>query len=211
VEQVLMSDFADIYPLVFTQGRVLERNGRTLTFTLAPAGRVSLPSGRIVACDPLTTSDLEPFVQAVIPGRYIVDLALMREKGKGELVAMARVRFTSKQPAVWVMALRKGEKMSSLGPGGYYGYTSESGTGAFMDATAFETADFAHHDDIDALLVELTGNYQPYRYWMEYPLDRRMNVVMFSSGDGEGRYASYFGIDDGGDVCALVTDFNLLK
>ena len=206
-----MSDFADIYPLVFTQGRVLERNGRTLTFTLAPAGRVSLPSGRIVACDPLTTSDLEPFVQAVIPGRYIVDLALMREKGKGELVAMARVRFTSKQPAVWVMALRKGEKMSSLGPGGYYGYTSESGTGAFMDATAFETADFAHHDDIDALLVELTGNYQPYRYWMEYPLDRRMNVVMFSSGDGEGRYASYFGIDDGGDVCALVTDFNLLK
>jgi hypothetical protein len=60
------------------------------------------------------------------------------------------------------------------------------------------------------LLLELTGNYEPYRYWMEYPLDRRMNVVMFSSGEGEGRYASYFGIDAGGDVCALVTDFNLL-
>jgi hypothetical protein len=206
-----MSDIAEIYPLAFTHGRVLERNGRTLTFAVAPVGRVSLPSGRIVACDPLVTLDLEPFVQAVIPGRYIVDLALMREEGKGEQVAMARVRFTSRQPAVWVMALRKGEKLSSLGPGGYFGYTSESGTGAFLDATAFETADFAHLENIDDLLLDLTGNYQPYRYWMEYTLDRRLNVVMFSSGPGAGRYGSYFGIDANGDVCALVTDFNLIS
>jgi hypothetical protein len=206
-----MSDIAEIYPLAFTQGRVLERNGRTLSFAVAPVGRVSLPSGRIVACDPLITLDLDPFLQAVIPGRYTVDLALMREKGKGEQVAMARVRFTSRQPTVWVMALRKGEKLSTLGPGGYFGYTSESGTGAFLDATAFETADFAHLDTIDDLLVELTGNYQPYRYWMEHTLDRRLNVVMFSSGQGAGRYASYFGIDANGDVCALVTDFKLIE
>ena len=45
---------------------------------------------------------------------------------------------------------------------------------------------------------------------MEYPLDRRLNVVMFSSGQGAGTYASYFGIDVAGDVCVLVTDFQLV-
>jgi hypothetical protein len=205
-----MSDIADIYPLVFTQGRMLELNGRTTSFAVTPVGRVSLPSGRIVACDPLTVADADPFVQAVIPGRYTVDLSLMREPGKGERVAMARVRFTNRQPAVWVMALRRGENLDTLGTGGYFGYTSDSGTGAFMDSAAVETADFASLEDIDELLLALTENYQPHRFWMEYPLDRRLNVVLFSSGQGAGRYASYFGIDADGDVCALVTDFSLI-
>ena len=79
-----------------------------------------------------------------------------------------------------------------------------------LDAGAASQADLAHHEDIDSLLVLLTSNYQPHRYWMEHPLDRRLNVVMFSSGQGAGSYASYFGIDDAGDVCVLVTDFQLV-
>ena len=80
-----------------------------------------------------------------------------------------------------------------------------------MDAEAVSQADFAHLEDIDALLLQLTENYKPHRYWMEHPLDRRHNVVMFSAGLGEGSYASYFGIDDAGDICTLVTDFQLLQ
>lgn len=206
----LMADIGEIYAVVYSHGRTIERDGRTLSFAVVTAGRVSLPSGQIVACDPLTAGDRAPFVQTVLPGRYPVDLALMRTEKGVEKVAMARIKFTSKQPAVWVMALHKGEDPAALKPGGYYGYKSDSGTGAFMDMKAASQADFAHLDDIDSLLVELTSNYQPHRYWMEQPLDRRHNVVMFSSGEGAGSYASYFGIDDAGDVCALVTDFQLV-
>ena len=79
-----------------------------------------------------------------------------------------------------------------------------------MDAGASSLADFVHLDDIDTLLADLTANYTSHRYWMEQPLDRRHNIVMFSSGHGEGSYGSYFGIDKEGDTCVLVTDFNLL-
>lgn len=205
-----MADIAETYPIVFTRGRTIERDGRTLSFAVTTAGRVSLPTGQIVACDPLTTERCPPFIQTVLPGRYAVDLALVRSADAAESVAMARVKFTSRQPAVWVMALRKGENPGALASGDYFGYRSESGTGAFMDAGAASQADLAHHEDIDSLLVSLTSNYQPHRYWMEYPLDRRLNVVMFSSGQGAGSYASYFGIDDAGDVCVLVTDFQLV-
>lgn len=209
-----MSDFADIadiYPIVYTQGRTIERDDSTLTFTVATAGRVSLPSGRIVTCDPLTAGRRSSFIQTVLPGRYPVDLALMRSGSGGERVAMARIKFTSRQPLVWVMALRKGEDQATLASGDYFGYNTESGTGAFMDDEAVSKVDFAHLDDIDPLLASLTSNYQPHRYWMEHPLDRRLNVVMFSSGQGAGSYASYFGIDDAGDICTLVTDFQLLS
>ncbi len=205
-----MADIAETYAVAFTHGRTIEREDHTLSFSVVTAGRVSLPSGRIVACDPLTAGPCPPFIQSVLPGRYDVDLSLLRSPAAGERIAMARVKFTSGRPAVWVMALHKGEDLKKLSPGGYFGYPSDSGTGAFMDAAAVSQADFAHLDEIDVLLVALTENYQPQRYWMEQSLDRRHNVVMFSTGDGAGTYPSYFGIDDEGDICTLVTDFRLL-
>lgn len=205
-----MADIAKTYEIAYAQGRTIEVDDQTLSFSVTTAGRVSLPSGHIVACDPLTAGPCPPFIQSVLPGRYDVDLSLMRSPGAGERIAMARIKFTTRQPAVWVMALTKGEDLKKLSPGGYYGYQAESGTAAFMDADAVSQADFAHLDDIDVLLVTLTENYKPQRYWLEQALNRRLNVVMFSSGDGPGSYPSYFGIDDEGDVCTLVTDFRLL-
>jgi len=203
-------DIAELYTAAFRQGRTLSDEGRTLTFSVVPIGLLSLPSGRIVASDPLTAGHPEPFVQTVIPGRYLVELSLARDGKGAERVAMARIKFTGRQPEVWVMALNKGQSQSELPAGGFWGYRSDSGTGAFMDANAASRADFAYLDDIDSLLLELTANYKPYRYWLEVPLDRRHNVVMFSSGEGEGSYPSYFGIDEAGDICALVTDFQLI-
>lgn len=205
-----MEHLATLYPLAFGQGRELEADGERWTFSVARAGEISLPSGRVVACDPLVSGPRDPFLQAVRPGRYAVDLALARGATGGERVALARVRFTAREPAVWVMALRRGEKEAALGAGRTFGYTADSGTGCFMDAQTAVTHDLAARDDIDAILEELTANYRPQRYWLDYPAARKQNVVMFSTGDGTGTYASYFGIDGDGDVCALVTDFKLV-
>lgn len=206
-----MEDFQSIYGIAFTQGGELETSAGRWSFSVAHAGEVSLPSGRVVACDPLVSGPREPFVQAVRRGRYAVDLALARgNPGGGERVALARIRFTGRQPAVWVMALRKGEKEAALDAGRIFGYTAESGTGSFMDAETAAAHKLAASDDIDAILEELTANYRPQRYWLDYPIARKHNVVMFSAGSGAGTYASYFGIDDAGDVCVLVSDFQVL-
>lgn len=194
----------------FTQGGELRAGGETWRFGVARAGEVSLPSGRIVACDPLVSGPRGPFLQAVRPGRYPVDLALAQDGRGGERVALARVLFTARPPAVWVRALRAGQKEAALAQGAIFGYTAESGTAAFLDADAAAHLDPAAGADIDALLEALTANYRPQRYWLDYPLARKLNVVMFSAGSGEGTYASYFGIDEAGDVCCLVTDFQLL-
>lgn len=37
-----------------------------------------------------------------------------------------------------------------------------------------------------------------------------LNVMIFSSGYGDGFYASYWGFDDTGSPVALVTDFRVL-
>lgn len=202
-------DFHEIYSIAYTHGRTLTRDDLTVSFSVATAGLVSLPSGRIVACDPLTANRPAEFVQTVLPGRYAVELALARTGHGPESVAMARIKFTNRQPDVWVLALRKGESPDELAPGATFGYRSESGTGSFMDGDAAAKADFGHLEDIDSLLLQLTSNYKPHRYWLEQPLDRRHNVVMFSSGEGAGTYPSYFGIDEEGDICTLVTDFRL--
>jgi hypothetical protein len=200
----------DLYPLAFNPGGTFSEGGRTVTFSVVTAGLLSLPSGRIVACDPLTAGRQAPFVQTVLPGRYAVDLALVQGVNSTEHVAMARIKFTKRQPEVWVMALLKGQSLAELSEGSFFGYRSDSGTGSFMDADAVSQADFANLEDIDSLLIELTANYKPQRYWLEYPLERRLNIVMFSSGRGEGSYPSYFGIDEAGDICTLVTDFELI-
>jgi hypothetical protein len=198
------------YFIAYTHGSTLSENSRTLTFIVASAGRLSLPSGRIVACDPLTAGRPTPFIQTVLPGRYTVDLSLARREDGVEFVAMARLKFTNRKPAVWVMALLKGQNPATLSDGGFFGYYSESGTGSFLDADAVSREDFLYSEDIDSLLVELTGNFKPHRYWLDYPIDRRLNMVMFSSGEGEGSYPSYFGIDNEGDICTLVTDFRII-
>ena len=205
-----MNELAALYPLAFTQGRTLAAEGREWQFGVARAGDVSLPSGRIVACDPLVSGPRDPFLQSVPRGRYPVDLALARAQAGGERIALARVLFTARPPSVWVMALRKGEKEAALARGSIYGYTADSGTGAFMDAETAVATDLSTRPDIDEVLQQLTANYRPNRYWLDYPVARKHNIVMFAAGSGEGRYASYFGIDEAGDVCVLVTDFQVL-
>ena len=203
-------DIGELYPIAFTHGHALAEGEQPIFFSVTTAGLLSLPSGRIVAHDPLSAGRPAPFVQTVLPGRYAVDLALARRDNGPERVASARIKFTDRQPSVWVMALLKGQNPAALPEVGYFGYRSESGTGSFMDADAVLHAGFAYLEDIDSLLIGLTANYKPHRYWLDHPIDRRLNVVMFSSGEGEGFYPSYFGIDEEGDICTLVTDFRII-
>lgn len=205
-----MEGIGERYDNFFTQGHTLERNGRVYGLSVARAGIVTLPSGTVVACDPLMNEPGKPFVQTVLPGRYPVDLALARTAGEGERIAMARIAFTSRRPSVWVAALRKGESHQSMRKGQIPGYFTASGTGCFMDGELAKHADVAGADDIDQLLADLTENYRPQRFWREYAVDRRNTIVMFSTGEGEGTYGSYFGIDEAGDMSVLVTDFRAI-
>jgi hypothetical protein len=202
------STLSELYHYAFYSDGPVLLGDQTIRFSVARAGKLLLPSGRIVACDPLVARDRKPFVQGVPPGRYAVDLAIAKcERGGDERVAFSRIRFTKKAPVVWVKALRQDEKSEAGQVGEQFGYSVSSNTGSFMDEETAGLFRLASLAEVDQLLDELVANFKPTRSWSEHWPDGAHNVMLFSSGYGKGVYPSYFAIDEAGDICLLVTVF----
>lgn len=199
-----LNTLSKLYQIAFTNGRSWRFGRHVNHFSVARAGILVLASGRIVACDPLVSGQREPFVQAVLPGRYPVDLSLARRDGeKEERIVLARVKFTKNSPVMWVKAMTPSQLEQEEGE--LAGYHSSTGTGAFMDAESAVRFRLETIIDVDRMLDRLMANYQPVRNWLDFPIGERHNIIFFTSGFEEGSYPSYFAVDSAGDVCLLLT------
>jgi hypothetical protein len=186
----------------------------TPTLSLYALGELVLPTGRIVACDPfLVFGDEEPFTRGVAPGRYPVLVNVVEAEGDAR-VGYAIVRFGERPPVRWEMALVPGQDAGMLGEGEFFGYGVDAGTGCFMDAQVARvlaeraTEENEHNGD---LLEAMEKTYVHTWSWVDVVLDPATgaNVVVFSSGWGDGSYPSFWGFDEGGAVACLVTDFGI--
>ena len=99
--------------------------------------------------------------------------------------------------------------------GEVFGYGVDSGTGCFMDE---ETArlvveELDAEEFSDALIGEMDKTYENTWSWANLELEtgKGATIVAFSTGIGDGMYASYFGLDESGEVVSLVTDFSLFE
>jgi hypothetical protein len=197
------------------------------------AGRIELPSGRVIACDPLVSMEsARPFTRAVPEGRHPVTLGLL----EGE-VALASVRFGRPTVARWEIARCAGDSDE-----GTPGYGVDSGTGCFADAQAAavyvggERARYqrvtqrlrdegvdpddplAWHEAFEEKLADdgpdplggVSASIQKKRF-ASVVLDAESGgtLVAYSTGVGDGVYASYWGLDAKGRPMMLVTDFGL--
>lgn len=174
-------------------------------------GLLGVPSGRIVACDPFVCDGIEAFSRRVPAGKFPVQLA-MAEMPDDERVAFARILFADRPAVRWEMALRPGQTLAALKPGYIHGYGVDTGTGAFMDAVTHAPymAATAGEAATERLVAALNAAPVASRTWLLRPFGQA-NVAMFSSGWGDGFYASYFGLDETGRVVALVTDFGVVE
>lgn len=169
-------------------------------------GELSVPSGRIVVGDPGTTDFAHPpppLARSAPTGVFPVEVALAESHGHDTRVACARVRFAARPAVRWEPALFVGQTADS-GDGSTYGV--DTGMGCFFDQAACAK--------VDESTMQAWGE----------ALDRRRvdtwtwhvdevgpaNVVMFSSGWGDGLYTSYWGLDAHDEVVELVTDFDVL-
>jgi hypothetical protein len=200
---------------LFAEGKEVATEIGRVVLRVKPAGDLTVTSGRVVACDPLVSPDVEPFDRRVPDGTFPVLLSVAHFEDNDRRVAGAMVRFAERAPASWVLALRPGEEPSLLDEGEVFGYPVDSGTGCFMDA---ETARLVlsnvdEEDFADALVGEMEKTYEDTWSWANVELDAGAghNVVAFSAGVGDGLYASYFGLDEAGEVVCLVTDFSLFE
>ncbi|PBB66849.1 hypothetical protein CK228_19885 [Mesorhizobium sp. WSM4312] len=180
--------------------------------TVAPIGELDLPTGEIIACDPLTTGKTWPALsRKVKPGRYPV--SLLEAQGR---VAAAVLRFRSGTPVRWELATLPDQDTSTLKDDEIFGYPVDTGLGSFMDRTAMMLmseqldkleAKQNYYDDV--LAMEFESNQDRL---MHHPVaGNPLNIAMFSSGCGDGVYPSFWGLDATGAPLLLMTDFDVLE
>ncbi|TIW35004.1 MAG: DUF4241 domain-containing protein [Mesorhizobium sp.] len=177
---------------------------------ITPIGDLELPTGEIIACDPLVTSDDWPALsRKVKPGHYPV--SLFEAQGR---VAAAFLRFHPGTPVRWELATMPGQDIATLKADEIFGYPVDAGLGSFMAMALMSAAqdrlkpDQNYYDDV--LAAEFAPNQD--RFVMHHPVaGKATNIAMFWSGWGDGFYPSFWGLDAAGEPLVLMTDFGVLE
>jgi len=178
-------------------------------------GDLSLPSGRVVAGDPLFLDfSGDPLVRSAPPGVYPVDILLARLPGQVR-VAAAIVRFSDATAS----SFEQGQTINGDPPETCQGFTLafsvDSGTGGFAAAEFVEalvrapraSADAAYDAIVAQLDANEAGDWTSAIYEFESGTG---NVVAMSSGYGDGDYPVFWLLDADGQPVALLADFKVL-
>ena len=184
--------------------------GQTI-LRLHPIGDLQLPSGQLVACDPFVTPEATPFNLPLPCGAFPVVLSV-GEIATDQRVAFATVRFQQTSPVRWEMMATGANDPSKLEPGHILGYGVDSGTGCFMDELAGRALTEKMNDDsnfFETMMAEMAKTYRDTWSWLNMEFGEG-NLIAFSSGLGDGLYATYAGLDSEGEVVVVVTDFMIL-
>jgi hypothetical protein len=184
------------YAKAFTPGAAISvefiEGASTGVIEVEEAGLLDVPSGQIAAYDPLITSR-EPFAFAVEPGRYPVLVSLANIEGEPRRRTIAAcVRFSAAAVTEWKQALLADENPRDLAPREMFGYGVDSGTGCFADAEV-NPQDLDEPEPIEEYMQVTPG------------------LIAFTTGWGDGNYATFLGLDAEGKPAMLVTDFGLVS
>lgn len=180
----------------------------TETLRHRPMGNLVLSTGQLVACDPFVGPDAEPFRMALPCGSFPVILSVA-EIHSDQRVAFASIRFKKTIPARWEMMASAKHDPAMLKTGDIVGYGVDSATGCFMDKSTGQTLTQKMNESEDfaeGMSIEIEKTYRHTWSWLNMNLGNG-NLIAFSSGFGDGLYATYAGFDAQGDVTVVVTDF----
>lgn len=169
---------------------------------------VRFPSGKVCASDGFIMSG-KPFTRDFKPGKYPVQL-LIQKFSNDERIAFAKLELAARPVDRWELAVTKAQKVSKLKPGEFYGYGVDSGTGCFFDPAAQKLLNQTEMGFFQRVISEMENSYKNTRSWVRIDTEQG-SAALFSSGIGDGFYASYFGLDKQGIPVALLTDFGIVN
>jgi hypothetical protein len=193
----------------FVDGQTfLTEHGGTLKVAVREVGKLVVTSGRIVVCDPCYGSGKRPLARTIPTGRYPV--LLSSADGR---IACAMLRIRKAKPVRWEMAVWPGHDPAELEGDQFFGYGVDAGTGSFLDADQDKYLDQLSEEKGPLFDYDAKTPKDPFAgEWAERVFDEATggNLIAFSSGYGDGRYPSYWGLDGKDEPVCLVTDFNIL-
>jgi hypothetical protein len=182
------------------------------------AGKIHLPTGRIVACDPLITNDMKDFKIHFPQGKFPV---LIHKERESNCIAYAEIIFSNDEIIDWKIATTEDQNVEELKEEEIFGYPVESGMGCFMD---LETQDCLNHLETKLFHrkgAEFMGIYEEFFHqhffdengaidqhaFLKPAEDNEGNIFAFETGYGEGFYASYIGFGKDNQPIKLITEF----
>jgi len=170
------------------------------------AGELLVESGKLLAGDPVTMHHTLPFKNNFPIGRFPVQLAMAKMKND-ERVAFSRVLFSDSLVVKWEYALLPGQSQIPLMDTMFYCYGVDTGTGVFIDSIANNSAKHFDPNTWEHIIIELArkNDYKGHSYSFE-----NHNLITFSTGYGDGCYATYVGYNEQNEICQLLTDFGLI-
>lgn len=209
---IAVEKFPVLFETAFIDNTKVKESDFEIGFKKKLIGNLKVSSGKIIACDPLVLFENEPFNIQFPVGVFPVELSIAHIK-TDQRVAFARILFSDERVARWDYALLKGQDPTKLKKGEIFGYGVDSGTGAFMDIVAHNRLSKAMEKNenlFEKIIEEMDKTYVHTRSWCIYAIGEE-NAAMFSSGYGDGGYQSYAGYDEKGNICRLLTDFQIVS
>ena len=181
-------------------------------------GKINLPTGKLVACDPLITNEMSEFKVRFPNGVFPV---LLHKERESNCVAYAEIIFSGGEVSDWKMATTEGQNVEDLKEGEVFGYPVESGMGCFMDV---ETQDCLNHLEnrlFHRKGADFMGIYEEFfhdhffdengaidQYAFLKPDEEKPGTIFaFETGYGEGFYASYIGFGKDHQPIKMITEF----
>ena len=171
-----------------------EEDGWEPTEDVLP-GSLELPSGRLVVTEYL---DSKPLDLRLKPGSYAAYATLAEYEHGLESVALATLVLSPARPVRWK---RIGAVTVDGGSTGFYSAESAARMARALDAL----------DDPNGLWSRVFDSRAAHDYLVtRFPMTPTLNVVEFSSGNGDGIYPILAGYDASGQPTRIVVDFYLL-
>ena len=162
------------------------------------AGRLSLPSGQLVA-DAYLGAGGEPLPDRAAPGAYPVFVTVARHQdSRFDEVAFATVAVSDSPTVSWA------RRSTIAVDGGTAAFTSPEGLGALKRLGATGTGGT---DVLDQAFDSLTAHDGVIT---ELPIEGGLDLAMFTSGHGDGGYDVYVGLDRDGKPTRFVIDFAIV-
>ena len=172
-------------------------------------GQLALPTGALVARDPLAGGDAPPFQIAITPGTYEVSLRVIQTPNAPATreyfdVAALVLRLGAGACVRWDIALTDDDPPKhELRAGEYPGFMVDSANAAFLDASVQPEL------DSDATLERVRAAHQPPGGGL-MTLGKSANLAFCTSGAGDGVYPAFVGFNAKDEPVAVVIDFAML-
>jgi len=184
-------------------------------------GEIRATTNKIVVCDPLACPDSSPLMKEIPLGLHKIEIAIKEDDSFGKRIAFAKLSFNRKNAKKWELALKNNDDTSTLEDDDYFGFPVDAAMAGFYDLAAQsdylkflnEFYDLNPNKNIYADLFDAEfNNGESDGLWINYRLpNSETDIIMFTSGLGDGVYPSFWGLTDDDEIASLVIDFLLFE